>query len=155
MPQIVDAHFKSVASQLLPERLRNFIAAFGNEIKRRTKSQPHLERHQLPRAVHAALALDVMGQHQRESLPLRPARPIRRRLLGTRRNRPDMLDLFALAQRQPAPRREPQRQREDRLDPVIDSVSEHSRFWWNGRSNARKAGWLPLDYSSFRNRSGM
>jgi hypothetical protein len=47
MPEIVNAYFKTVLRELIPEFLRDSITSFWNKVKRGADSDAHFELHQL------------------------------------------------------------------------------------------------------------
>ena len=86
MVQIVDGHFKAVASEFLAQFLRSRVIAFRNKIERRAKTQLHLQFHELPTTIQSSLTFHIVGEYQGKLFSSRPSRPI---LWGLRRSLTD------------------------------------------------------------------
>ena len=122
--QIVDAGFKSIASEIFPQFAVDPIVSFRNKVERGTKTAFHFQFHQLPALANSRLTLDIVCQNEGEFFSLGPAGPAVRQLFRARQNGPDVPHLLALSLDNPPADDVPGRSRDERLEAVIECIAK-------------------------------
>ena len=125
--QIVDADFKTIFRQERAELGRDAIVALRHKVERGTKTARHLQLSQSATAFKTACALNIVGEDEREFFPVGPAAPAGGRFFRTGLDRPLVRKRALPLSRTPAPEREAQSVRHERLQPVISAEEKHQR----------------------------
>ena len=117
--EIMNPNFKTTFDQILAQLGRRFVAAFGNEVERRSKTQLSLKFRQPPALSQPGGPLDIVSDDEREFLPLRPSIPAGRSHSSALVNGPVEARLTKFPHCQIAPHRIAQAIRHERLDSII------------------------------------
>ena len=145
MTMIVNANLKSIARQPFPQVSRDFVRAFGNEVKGRTKSERHLHFRQSLDPADPSLRFNVVGENERELLSAGPARPPRRGSGGSFKNWPHMLAHLPLSKSHPSSKTQADGPRHHWfyivIQPHKDDRREECQQSGDDRAEARENAW--------------